>query len=295
MTKILICYRRELETDAGLAGYFRSRLEKEFAGRLLEDEVPPGSTFSKYYDGKIRPGCVMLVIMGPGWAAPLDANDPVRIQIETALKRDILVIPVLADDVAMPEASALPEPLRGLTARRSARRRDLARTVEVIRAALHEPTLTDKWLGQPPFLRLIVYACFGTLIWAIFQTGSDDWDRAVYGTLYLAFAFLLAGYSARTGFKDWVELLLSLVLVYAGAAAVSELMNRGLGWYLGKEPYFEPSDAALWAEIFFAVLLLGFMAARWRMRRAAEEAAAIEAEEDEALPEHEWRMRWLQW
>jgi hypothetical protein len=235
----------------------------------------------------------MLVVIGPEWKAPEDANDPVRIQIETALKRDLLMIPVLADDVAMPEASALPEPLRGLTVRRPARRRDLAGLVEAIRSAHpHEPTLTDKWLTLPWGVRLIVYACFGTLAWVIFQAGGGYWYQAILGALCLYYALVLAAYSARTGFKNWTEFLLSLVLAYAGGAAVSALINSGLGSLSGDELFLDPGNAALAAEIIFTGLLLVFTASRWIIGKALGEGTT-EVEDEEEAPDQEWPTRWL--
>jgi len=38
--------------------------------------------------------------------------DPVRIEVETALKRDIPIIPVLVHEVKMPEVGELPASLR---------------------------------------------------------------------------------------------------------------------------------------------------------------------------------------
>jgi hypothetical protein len=65
---------------------------------------------------------VLLAVIGKNWN-PLtdsgqrrlsDPNDHLGIEIETALKRKIPVIPVLVDGVKMPAAHELPQALAGL-------------------------------------------------------------------------------------------------------------------------------------------------------------------------------------
>lgn len=71
---------------------------------------------------------VLLVIIGKQWLEAKneqgvrrlwDPTDLVRIEIATALKRDIKVIPVLFDDIKMFKANELPEDLQELTLRQS--------------------------------------------------------------------------------------------------------------------------------------------------------------------------------
>jgi hypothetical protein len=69
---------------------------------------------------------VMIAVIGKGWLTARDyegqrrldnPEDFVRIEIATALKRDIRVIPVLVDDASMPQSGDLPDDLKALVRR----------------------------------------------------------------------------------------------------------------------------------------------------------------------------------
>jgi hypothetical protein len=64
---------------------------------------------------------VMIAVIGPKWLggrgkdARINANnDPVRIELETALQQRMRIIPVLVSGATMPKASDLPQSLQGL-------------------------------------------------------------------------------------------------------------------------------------------------------------------------------------
>ena len=68
----------------------------------------------------------MLVMIGPNWSTSkgrdgkarlMNADDWVRIEVATALKRDIKVVPVLVGGAQMPEIEDLPEELYELRSR----------------------------------------------------------------------------------------------------------------------------------------------------------------------------------
>ena len=69
---------------------------------------------------------ILLVLIGSAWLRNTDASghrrldDPedfVRLEIVTALERDIPIIPVLIEEAKMPNAGDLPEPLQRFTRR----------------------------------------------------------------------------------------------------------------------------------------------------------------------------------
>lgn len=69
---------------------------------------------------------VLLAIIGPGWLDARaaqgrrrldDPEDLVRVEIETALQREVRVFPVLINGAVMPKKSDLPAPLAGLARR----------------------------------------------------------------------------------------------------------------------------------------------------------------------------------
>jgi len=70
----------------------------------------------------------LLVMIGPNWLDSRDESgrqrledpdDYVRVEVETGLRPDIRVIPILVADARMPAASDLPESLRPLSRRQA--------------------------------------------------------------------------------------------------------------------------------------------------------------------------------
>lgn len=92
------------------------------------DAIPIGSDFRHHIRGFLDKCDVLLAIIGPRWNA-LDENghsrledeaDWVRIEIETALGKNIRVIPVRVDGAMLPHPSLLPERMRDLVYRQAA-------------------------------------------------------------------------------------------------------------------------------------------------------------------------------
>jgi hypothetical protein len=88
------------------------------------DDIEPGLDFKKEISKMVEACDVLLVVIGPKWLSAsvrrLDKpNDFVRVEIETALARDIRVVPVLIDGARMPQAEDLPESLRPLVYRQA--------------------------------------------------------------------------------------------------------------------------------------------------------------------------------
>ncbi len=127
VAKVFISYRRD--DSAGHAGRVHDRLAQEFGRDLLfmdVDAVPLGADFIKVLRDEVAKCDVLLAVIGPNWLKIRDeegsrrldnTNDYVRIEIATALQRDIPVIPILLDGAKIPKAEQLPKGLEGLTAR----------------------------------------------------------------------------------------------------------------------------------------------------------------------------------
>ena len=110
--KLFISYRRD--DSAGHAGRVHDRLEREFGRNLLfmdVNSVPLGVNFVKVLGEEIAKCDTLLAIIGPNWLDARDENrhrrldkpdDFVRVEIETALKRGIPVIPVLLEGTRIP-------------------------------------------------------------------------------------------------------------------------------------------------------------------------------------------------
>src|SRR5271155_2257033 len=127
MARIFINYRRD---DApGVAGRLFDYLASKYSRRELfmdVDAMQPGLDFAKQLDTQVSQCHVLLAVIGPHWLdAPdqagkrrLDSDkDYVRIELASALKRDIVVIPVLVDGAVMPPEESLSEDLRPLARR----------------------------------------------------------------------------------------------------------------------------------------------------------------------------------
>src|SRR5262245_13191088 len=117
--KIFISYRRK--DSEGYAGRITDRLEQEFGRDLLfvdVDAIPLGANFVKVVRAEVTQCGVLLAVIGPNWLDARDqdgnrrldkSNDFVRVEIATALQRDIPVIPILLDGASMPNANRLPK------------------------------------------------------------------------------------------------------------------------------------------------------------------------------------------
>ena len=88
--------------------------------------IKPGRDFRKAIDESIHKCSVLLAIVGLGWLESKDgsgqkrledANDFVRLEIASALERDIAVVPVLVRGARMPRAEQLPDDLKELAFR----------------------------------------------------------------------------------------------------------------------------------------------------------------------------------
>jgi uncharacterized membrane protein YidH (DUF202 family) len=90
------------------------------------DTIEPGADFVARIEDAVGTAAVLLVVMGRGWVSAKDENgrrrldDPedfVRLEVASALQRDVRVIPVLVGGATMPESEELPASLAGLSRR----------------------------------------------------------------------------------------------------------------------------------------------------------------------------------
>ena len=126
---IFISYRRD-DTE-GEAGRLFDDLTRSFPEKSVfmdVDGINPGMDFRKAIDDNVSSCGVLLAMIGPSWSTIKnnagdrrldDANDFVRLEIASALARNIAVIPVLVHDAKMPHPGDLPENLKDLAYRNS--------------------------------------------------------------------------------------------------------------------------------------------------------------------------------
>jgi hypothetical protein len=126
---IFISYRRD-DTE-GEAGRLFDDLTRSFGEKSVfmdVDGINPGMDFRKAIDDNVSSCGVLLAMIGPTWSSIKntagerrldDANDFVRLEIASALARNIAVIPVLVHDAKMPHPGDLPENMKDLAYRNS--------------------------------------------------------------------------------------------------------------------------------------------------------------------------------
>ena len=126
---IFISYRRD-DTE-GEAGRLFDDLTREFGSNSVFMDVAgirPGVDFVQAIEQNVADCGVLLAIIGPAWATITsasgqrrldDPNDFVALEIASALKREVPVIPVLVHGAKMPSQDQLPESLKSFSHRNS--------------------------------------------------------------------------------------------------------------------------------------------------------------------------------
>src|SRR5262245_50582561 len=127
MGAVFVSYRRG-DTE-GQARALYNELE-ELIGRdsvfMDVDNIPLGRDFREVLQERLQACDLMLVLIGPGWLAAKDVvgnrrldqpSDFVRQEIATALKRNVLVTPILVQGAQVPPADQLPDDLKDLAFR----------------------------------------------------------------------------------------------------------------------------------------------------------------------------------
>jgi hypothetical protein len=124
---IFINYRKDDSSWNALALY--NELQKYFPKeRIFKDfnTIRPGDDFVESIQKALSHCNVLLIVMSKNWLQVKDKHgnrrlddpdDLVRIEISTAIERNIQVIPVLFDNIPMPTSGELPDNLRSLPRR----------------------------------------------------------------------------------------------------------------------------------------------------------------------------------
>jgi hypothetical protein len=124
LRRIAISYRRA--DSAPITGRICDELDRHFGeGDVFMDidAIPFGVDFRDYIVDSLQSAVVVLVIIGPKWLGSRrrgqyriqEVTDPVRLEVETALRLGIRIIPVLVERAVMPSPDDLPESLKSLS------------------------------------------------------------------------------------------------------------------------------------------------------------------------------------
>jgi hypothetical protein len=121
MASIFLSYRRE--DSGGHAGRLCDRLSARFGGdRVFMDiqDIRPGQNFATSIEETIATCDCVIAVIGPRWLETIRArvqsgDDFVRHELEAALRRRVMVVPVLVGGARMPAAADLPSALKDLS------------------------------------------------------------------------------------------------------------------------------------------------------------------------------------
>ncbi len=237
---LFISYRR---TDsAGYSGRVHDRLQQEFGDNLLfmdVDSIPLGTNFAKMLGEEVAKCDVLLAVIGPGWLEARDEkgnrrlenpNDFVRIEIGTALKRGILVIPILLEGTQVPKADQLPDDLKELTLRNALDVRhasfaeDMERLIRGLKGGRspqrHKAVDNSEVLHRLPW-RLAPFGAFGAVLPAISGLASRSDAFAFVPELRVIIAQIIYVSSAA---------LLSIIFPYGEQATPFKAAMVGIGF-----------------------------------------------------------------
>src|ERR1051325_6577682 len=129
MAHIIISYRRA-DSDA-ISGRIRDKLASHFGENFVFfdiDSIPFGIDFREHIQQALEQNDILVAVIGPKWLGPTkggrlriaEETDPVRIEVETALKKGSAVIPILVSGARMPKPTDLPDTLKDLSFRNAA-------------------------------------------------------------------------------------------------------------------------------------------------------------------------------
>lgn len=151
-SRIFISYRRN--DSEGFAGRLFDQLSSHFGEDQIFmdiDTIEAGEDFIEVIEKAVSSCSVMIAVIGRGWLTCPDSEgrrrldhpeDFVRLEIQTALQRNIRVIPVLVQGASIPKSSQLPDVLARLARRNAFElsstrwRHDVESLIEIIEKVL---------------------------------------------------------------------------------------------------------------------------------------------------------------
>jgi hypothetical protein len=158
--QIFISYRRD--DSSPWAGRLYDDLDRHFVSNQIfmdVDTIQPGVDFVEAVEKSVGYCDALIAVIGKRWLISSDEEgarrldnpeDSVRIEILTALKRGVRVIPVLVDGATMPRSRDLPDDLKSLARRNALEvshnrfRTDSKRLIAAVEQALESARKRDE-------------------------------------------------------------------------------------------------------------------------------------------------------
>jgi hypothetical protein len=129
MPKLLISYRRS-DSDA-MAGRIRDNLAAYYGNDAVfidVDNIPIGTDFRDHIRKAFGDHDMLIAVVGQKWLGQRkggrtriqEETDPVRVEIEMALQKNMPVVPVLVNGARMPKPQELPDSIKAFSFRNAA-------------------------------------------------------------------------------------------------------------------------------------------------------------------------------
>ena len=176
--RIFLSYRRS--DVGGYAGRLYDALVQRLGPKNVFQDVSgigAGHDFTEVIHRALDESDAMLAVIGPGWLGPtaegsvrlLKPDDYVRLELATALKRHVPLVPVLVGGASLPATADLPEELRPLLHRQAVVlqdekwHQDVDSLLASLRGESPGPTRRGRrWVGAAVAL---VLAVVGVIAW----------------------------------------------------------------------------------------------------------------------------------
>jgi hypothetical protein len=185
--RIFLSYRRG--DVGGYAGRLADALRLRLGSKSVFQDVAtisPGQEFTTVIERALSQSDALLAVIGPGWLSAstpdgarrlFEPHDYVRLELGTALNRDLRVVPVLVGGAALPAAADLPDALQGLAQRQAVVLHDETWHHDIdglLRSLRGEPAVPTKHRPRWALAAAaaIAVAVFGGGAWWLWGSGS---------------------------------------------------------------------------------------------------------------------------